>query len=188
MGTDPVRQRLRPCRLRVGVTGCAENRHEDFCLTDLACRRIDDGDLLARVVDENLVAGDMFLAHRRRKTPLETAIQFTETAVAVTVGVNRPVLLPQNEQRDAGLLELWCQLRPVWLRSKPTASIDAESTGSGKQFVLQRVVREVTRQRPTQSRSRRALQIVLDSGARYSQPVRYLSGARSVSRKTQHVS
>ena len=73
----------------------------------------------------------MLLAHRWRKAPLETAIKFTETAVAVTIGMNGPVLLPQDEQRDAGLLELTRQLRPVRLRSPPMALFD---TGSGKQM------------------------------------------------------
>ena len=57
---------------------------------------IDDGDLLAGVVDEDLVAGDMVLPHGRREPALEAAEELAEAAVAVPVGMDRPVLLPEH--------------------------------------------------------------------------------------------
>ena len=63
---DPVRQRLGPGRLGVGEVRGAEHGDEDLRLADLAGVRIDDGDLLAGVVDEDLVAGDVILPHARR--------------------------------------------------------------------------------------------------------------------------
>ncbi|WP_164761877.1 MULTISPECIES: hypothetical protein [unclassified Mesorhizobium] len=47
-------------------------------LADLAGARVDNGDLRARIVDEDLVAGDVMLPHRRRKPPFETAKEIAE--------------------------------------------------------------------------------------------------------------
>src|SRR5690606_1548710 len=54
----------------------------------LAGLAIDDRHLLSGIVDEDLVAGGVFLAHRRRQALLETAKQFAEAAIAVTVGMD----------------------------------------------------------------------------------------------------
>ena len=69
MRADPVRQCLGPGRLGIGEVRGAEHGDEDLRLADLAGVRIDDGDLLAGVVDEDLVAGDMILPHDRRQGP-----------------------------------------------------------------------------------------------------------------------
>ena len=65
MGTDPIRQALRPTGLGIGVVGRAEHPDENLGLTDLAGLGIDDRDLLAGIVDEALVAGHVILAHDR---------------------------------------------------------------------------------------------------------------------------
>ena len=57
-----------------------------------------------------------------------------------------------------------------------------------QKLVRQRVVREVTRQRPMQSRRIGAFQIILYGAACYTEHVRDLPDARSVSCKTQHMS
>jgi hypothetical protein len=80
MRADPVRQRLGPGRLRVGVAGGAEHRDEDLDLADFAGRKIDDAELLARVVNKHLVAGDVRLAHHRRETLLKFPKQIVESA------------------------------------------------------------------------------------------------------------
>ncbi len=124
MGADPVRQRLRPGRFRIGEVGGAENGDEDLRLADLAGQRVDDGDLLAGIVDEDLVAGDMVLPHRRRQPPLEAAKQIAEPAVAVAAGMDRAIFFPQDQQGDARLLQLDDQLGPVRLRAPPHALLD----------------------------------------------------------------
>jgi hypothetical protein len=74
--------------------------NEDLGVAHLAGRRIDDGDLLAGVVDEHLVTGDLMLAHHRGQPPLEFAIKIAEPRVAVAARM-APVLLPQHHQIDA---------------------------------------------------------------------------------------
>ena len=75
---DPVLQRLRPGRLRVGVAGSAHHADEDLRFPHLAAVRVHDRDLLAGVVDEQLVAGHVMLAHDRRQPALEGTVQVAE--------------------------------------------------------------------------------------------------------------
>ena len=62
---DPVGQGLGPGRLGVGEVRGAKHGDEDLGLAHLPGHRVDDGRLLARVVDEHPVAGRMVLAHHR---------------------------------------------------------------------------------------------------------------------------
>lgn len=185
MRADPVGERLRPSRLRIGEAGCAEHRHEDLCLADLTGLAINNRDLLAGIVDEDLVAGRMLLAHRRRKPLLETAKEFTKATVAVTVGMRPAILLPQDEQGDTGLLELDGKIGPVWFCASSRALFDAVAS---EEFVLERIVGQFARQRPAQSNRGCALQIILHRTARYSQHDGNLAGARPASGKPQHLS
>ncbi|MGY3409918.1 hypothetical protein ACVWZV_006031 [Bradyrhizobium sp. GM5.1] len=71
MGLDPVRKCLRPGRLGVGVIRGAKHRDEDLRVAHNPGFAINDHDLLAGVIDKDLVAGRMVLPHRRRQPPLE---------------------------------------------------------------------------------------------------------------------
>jgi hypothetical protein len=71
MGLDPVRKCLRPGRLGVGVIRSAKHGDEDLRVAYNPGFAINDHDLLARVIDKDLVAGRMVLPHRRRQPPLE---------------------------------------------------------------------------------------------------------------------
>ena len=64
MRPDPIRQRLRPCRLGVGAVGGAEHSQEDLRHPHFAGQRIDNRHAFAGVVDEQLVPGHVMLAHR----------------------------------------------------------------------------------------------------------------------------
>jgi hypothetical protein len=66
MRADPVRQLLRPGRLRIGQVGSAEHADENLGFVDFARARIGNADLLAGIIDENLFARLMALAHGRR--------------------------------------------------------------------------------------------------------------------------
>ena len=55
----------------------------------------------AGVIDEHPLAGDMALPHGRRQPPLPGAIELAVTAIAVAVGVDGAMLLPQQLQRHA---------------------------------------------------------------------------------------
>ncbi|MCP1854424.1 hypothetical protein J2R80_008247 [Bradyrhizobium sp. USDA 4541] len=67
VAADPVGEPLRPGRLRVGEARCAEHRDEDLRGASLAGEPVDyHRHAVAGIVDEQLVAGHMRLAHRHR--------------------------------------------------------------------------------------------------------------------------
>ncbi|MBB6413941.1 hypothetical protein HNQ71_006650 [Mesorhizobium sangaii] len=65
----------------------------------------------------------MFLAHRRGKPLFEAAKELAERAVAISVGMTSSILLPQNEECDARLLELDGKMGPVRLCATPRAPL-----------------------------------------------------------------
>ena len=106
LGADPVLGGLARGGAGEGVVRCAERGHEDLGLGDLAGDRVDDGHRAAGVVDEQLLAGDMDLAHRALLALGELAVLDAKTGVLVGQRVVARVLLPQQHQCDAGALEL----------------------------------------------------------------------------------
>ena len=95
---------------RRGAGECVVRRtqcgDEDLGLSDLACGGVDDGHGAARVVDEQLLTGDVDLAHRALLGRRERAVLDAKTRVLVGQQVAGRVLLPQQHQSDAGALEL----------------------------------------------------------------------------------
>ena len=106
MRAGPVRQRLRPGRLGVGEVRGAEHADKNLRLADFARRRIGDPDPFARIVDERLLPGDVVLTHHRGQPPFESTQQIAETAVAVALGMDLSVFLPEDRHRDARTLQL----------------------------------------------------------------------------------
>ena len=104
------------------------------------------------------------LAHHRRQPPFESTQQITEATVAVGLGLDLLVFLPEDRHRDARTLELARQGRPVRLDPPPPALHDP---GPPKQSSFQRLVGDVVGQRPCQPGRRGPLQIVLDRRARH---------------------
>jgi hypothetical protein len=123
---------------------------------------IGDPDPLARIVHKRLFPSDVVLAHHRRQPPFEPAKQIAEAAVAVSLGMDFPIFLPEDHHCDAGALEFARQIRPVRLDPQPLAW-----RRSGAAF--QSVVRDVVRQWPFQPSRRSPFQIVLDRAARHAQ-------------------
>ena len=103
---DPVGGGLPRRGAGVGVVRCAQRGHEDLGLGDLAGGRVDDGHGVAGVVDEQLLAGDVDLAHRALLATGELGVLDAKARVLVGQRVARGVLLPQQHQGDAGPLEL----------------------------------------------------------------------------------
>ena len=99
----------------------------------------------------------MLLAHRCRQPPLELTEQLTEPAVRVALWVDRPILVPQHQQVDAGSLELPHQRRPVGLGMQAHPSTH---TGVDKQPCHQALVGDVRSQWPADPRRRRPAQIL----------------------------
>ena len=68
MGADPVAEPLRPGRLGVGEVRGAQDRDEDLRRPGLAGQPVDDHrHRVAGIIDEQLVAAGMGLAHRHRQ-------------------------------------------------------------------------------------------------------------------------
>ena len=66
--TDPIAEPLRPGRLHIGEVRCAHDGDEDLCLAHLAGQAIDNHRHgVAGVIDEQLVAAHMGLAHGDRQ-------------------------------------------------------------------------------------------------------------------------
>ena len=129
MGADPVGQRLAPARLGVGVARRAEHRDEQVGFVQLARHRIDDRHRVAGPVDEQLVAGQMRLAHDRRQALPPFDVDIAEARVAVPRRAFGTVLLPQRHQRHASCrrragrttaLELCVHVHPIGQRLRRT--------------------------------------------------------------------
>ena len=145
MRAGPVRQRLRPGRLGVGEVRGAEDADENLRLADLSRGRIGDPDPFARIVDERLLPGDVVLTHHRGQPPFESTQQIAETAVAVALGMDLSVFLPEDRHRDARTLQLARQGGPVRFGPPPLALRDPSAT---KELALQSLVGDAVGQRP----------------------------------------
>jgi hypothetical protein len=101
MGPGPIRQRLRPGRLGIGVAGGAEDGDEDLGWPDLTGLPVLDRYGLARVIDEEFLAGAMLLP----QTPIQRrppgSIEIAEAAVLLAVRMLGFVLLPEQRPRHA---------------------------------------------------------------------------------------
>jgi hypothetical protein len=118
-GSDEVAELLRPRRLGVRVVARAEHEDVELDLDDLAAPRVDRRRLLARVVDEALLAGPVHLAHRDGELLPPRRVEIAKLAVLV-----RPpsgparcrtllVLGPEKLQRDARPAKLAMDLLEV---------------------------------------------------------------------------
>ena len=83
MTPDPIRQRLRPRRLRVDHVTGAERTDKDLCLARGTGRRLDDRHRRPRVVDEGFVAGHVHLAEHRLDGRRPVVIPLTELRVLI---------------------------------------------------------------------------------------------------------
>jgi hypothetical protein len=98
----------------------------------------------------------MMLAHHRREAPLELAEQIAEARVAVAVGMNLPVLIPEHQQIDAWPLGLACERAPV--RFDPPAHAGPHA-GPREQALLEDGVGDLGAERPSQAGGFGALEV-----------------------------
>jgi len=110
---DPVRDLLGARRFRVRVVGGAQHGDEELDLAHLAGGRVDDPWLLARVVDEQLLAGAMDLAHRQAAAPEPAAVALAELGVAVAVRMLLEIFEMEQLEGDPGLAPLGVQVGAV---------------------------------------------------------------------------
>ena len=105
-------------RLGVEVAGSPEHGDEQFGLeADGEIARVVDGDAQSRKVDEQLLTGLVVLAHGDVEGLTPVAIELTELAVFVPVGVLLSVFDPQQRLGHCLLGELRLHLREVGLRA-----------------------------------------------------------------------
>ena len=143
---DPVGQALRPGGLGIGVIRRAEHGDEQLRRPRLAGRSVDHRERRAGVIDEQALAGDVVLPHGRRQPRLPGAVELAETAIAVAVGVDGAMLLPQQLQRHPWPAQLAVDCRPV----RPRSTILGRR-GRRIEPALQLFVRQPFRQRPGQA-------------------------------------
>ncbi|OSS18190.1 hypothetical protein BV337_05702 [Pseudomonas syringae pv. actinidiae] len=110
---QPVGQFLRPGGLGKGVAGGTEDGDEDLSLTDLARAPVDDWGGLTGVIDEQLFAGTVFLAHDHIDLGGPEAVVLAEPAVLKALRVGESIFLPEQRQGDAGAARLSVYPRPV---------------------------------------------------------------------------
>jgi len=156
MGADPIGQPLRPGRLGIGEVRGAEHGDEDPGLPDLAGQPVDHHRRpVAGVIDEQLLAAGMGLAHRDRQLAFKGPVEIAEAGIAVPVGMLLDVFVPQDRERDVLALELAMDRRPVRLDLTATALL---RPGVLVQPCFEIRVRDAIRQRPGQARGLKALQ------------------------------
>lgn len=102
VAANPIRQRLRPARLRIGQVGRAQGGHKDLRLADLARGAVDDAHRLPGVIGEQALAGGMELPHGEGQPPPPCCVQIAEPAVAISLQLGGPVFLPKQQKGDAG--------------------------------------------------------------------------------------
>lgn len=109
---QPVWQLLRPGGFGEGVAGSAEHRDEHLRLADLATVAVDHRHRLPGVIDEQLLADAVLLAHHHVQFALPGSIVFAEPAVLKALRLAQAVLLPKQRQGHAGATQLGMHPRP----------------------------------------------------------------------------
>jgi len=177
MGLDPVRKlsASRSPRRRCNSRRQARRRRSPRRAQPRFA--INDHDLLAGVIDKDLVAGRMVLPHGRRTAAARIPGTDRRSDCSHNLPDGRPVLLPQHHQIDARPLQLTGQRGPSGSarRRKPRL------TPAWANSVVQERRRSDHPPKATPAGSRGTLEIVLDRAARHPS-VRPISRALTPSR------
>ena len=170
----PVRERLGPGGLGEGVVRRPEHGDEDLCFAQLPGGALDDGHALSGVVDEQLLAGAVLLAHHYVELRGPRPVLVAEPAVLQPPGVGRLVLLPHQRQRHVRSTQLAVHLAPLRQRALCRAQ-----HRRGKQPPLQRRIVERLWQRPAQTLLLGAADVLPHRRRRHLQASRYRPGAQT---------
>ena len=109
----PVGQGLGPGRLGEGVVRRPEHGDEDLRVAQLPGDGVHDRYALASVVDEQLLAGAVGLAHHHVDAPAPHTVALAELAVLQSLGMLGFVLLPQQRQGDPWTAAFGVDLSPI---------------------------------------------------------------------------
>src|SRR5262249_58234879 len=117
---------LGPGGLRKSEVRRTQYGNEDLRVADFAGEPIDnDGHAIASVIDEQLLAGRVALAHRHRQPPFPAAIKLAKARVAITVRLARDVFFPDDRQGDVLALQRAMHFRPIRLSAAAMALLAA---------------------------------------------------------------
>ena len=106
MTLDEIGAPLGLGRLGVGVVGGAQHGDEEFDRAHDPGRRVDERRPLAGVVDKDLLAGRVDLAHRQALPREPVAVVPAERRIPIAVRMLLQILQVQQLQRDAGAPQL----------------------------------------------------------------------------------
>lgn len=130
----------------------------EFKLHDTAeaAMRVAHGDRVARVINEELLAGTVLLAQAHGLLAEPLAVELAVLAVAVPFGsVRRPVLLPEQLQGDVAAAQLVADVSHVRRRPRRAVALPHR-----EQQGIQALLVHPRRQRPAQPRGTRPPQVV----------------------------
>src|SRR5690606_28280703 len=96
-----------------GVAGRAEHCDEHLRLADLAAVAVDHWHRLAGVVDEQLLADAVLLAHHHVQLALPGSVVLAEPAVLEALRLAQAVLLPEQSQGYAGAAQFGMHPCPI---------------------------------------------------------------------------
>ena len=172
---DPVRQLLGPGRLGVGVVRGPQHRDKHLRRANFAGGPIDDLRRLPGIVDKQLLAEPMGLAHDHVPRPGPGPVLRAEPAVLAPVRMRQLVLLPEQRQRHPLALEFLVDLGPIRHRTDQAR----RPRYDGKQPPFQVRVAQIGRERPGQPRLVKAAQTRADGAARQLQAPGNLPGGQA---------
>ena len=157
---NPVRQRLRPDRLRKGVAGGAQHRDEDLGPADLPGCPVDYLHGVTGEVDEHPLTRRVHLAQRRLQAANPLAVEVAEPGVPEPVLGSRPaaVFFPQQRQRHIPTPQLAVHHRPI--RHRPLFGRHRGRWREQKRLDLDVV--QPFRQRPTKPRPASSRYVAMD--------------------------
>src|SRR6185369_17566824 len=172
MGVDPVRERLRPTRMRKSEARCAEYGDKDLHLVDFAGQPVDDDrNSIASVIDKQPLAGRVRLPHRRRQLRFKAAIELAKPRIAVTAGIGGDIFIPDDHQGDVLALQLPMNRRPIRLGVAAMAPFGPVTSVKRR---LQVAVAHAVRQGPTQPGALETPQRLANRRGSYAPPTRDL--------------
>ena len=183
MGAQPVRQLLRPGGLGEGVAGSAEHCDKHLGLTDVAAVGVDHRYRLPGVVDEQLLADAVLLAHHHIQLALPGPVVVTEPAVLIALRVHQPVFLPEQCQGHARAAQFGMYPRPIgqW------PLLAGYHRGRLEQLLFQLNIGQRTG--PSEAAGGKAAEIVADGAAANAKAAGdFADGQTAVELEAQHLS
>jgi hypothetical protein len=167
--TEPIPGPLAQRSLGVGVVGKSQHGDEDLRRSGRSRVPVLDRHRLTRIIDEQLVAGRVFLAQHELSGGKPAAVLIAEHAVLPAVRMSVLVLLPEQQSRDAAAAKLGVQVGKIRTRRARQWNDTPIHLGVQCRFIHRR------RQRPCDTGIARTAHALLHGGTRAANRSGYLS-------------